>query len=71
MDIFKKCYDFTRAEDAKKSGIYPYFTEIEHVEGNYVWVEGKKILMVGSNNYLGLFGNQQIIKDAAMAAAII
>jgi 8-amino-7-oxononanoate synthase len=62
MDIFKKCYDFTRADEAKEAGLYPYFTEIEKVEGNYVWVKGRKILMVGSNNYLGLF-DDKIIKD--------
>jgi len=65
MDIFKKCYDYTRADDAKASGLYPYFTEIEKVDGNYVWVNGKKILMVGSNNYLGLFDNKEI-KDAVI-----
>lgn len=62
MDVFKKCFDFTRAEDAKKSGLYPYFTEIEKVEGDSVWVNGKKILMVGSNNYLGLFDNAEVKK---------
>jgi len=62
MDVFKKCFDFTRAEDAKKTGLYPYFTEIEKVEGDNVWVNGKKILMVGSNNYLGLFDNDEIKK---------
>ncbi len=67
MDIFQKCYKYTRAEDAQKAGIYPYFTEIEKVEGNYVWVKGKKILMVGSNNYLGLF-DDQTIKDATIEA---
>lgn len=60
MDIFKKCFDFTRAEDAKAAGLYPYFTEIEKVDGNAVWVDGKKILMVGSNNYLGLFDDEKI-----------
>jgi len=60
MDIFKKCFDFTRAEEAKKSGLYPYFTEIEKVKGDNVWVNGKKILMVGSNNYLGLFDNDEV-----------
>ncbi|MCP4154789.1 MAG: pyridoxal phosphate-dependent aminotransferase family protein [bacterium] len=60
MDVFKKCYDFKRAEEAKASGLYPYFTEIEKVEGNYVWVGGRKILMVGSNNYLGLFDDQKV-----------
>ena len=67
MDVFKKCYDYTRAEDAKKKGLYPYFTEIERVEGNYVWVNGKKTLMVGSNNYLGLFDDERL-KEAASEA---
>ncbi len=67
MDLFKKCFEFTRAEETKKSGLYPFFTEIEKVEGNYVWVSGKKILMVGSNNYLGLFDDPRI-KEAAIEA---
>jgi len=67
MDLFKKCFEFTRAEEAKKSGLYPYFTEIEKVEGNYVWVKGKKILMVGSNNYLGLFDDPRV-KDSSIEA---
>ena len=67
MDVFKKCFEFTQAEDYKKLGLYPYFTEIEKVEGNYVWVGGKKILMVGSNNYLGLFDDSRI-KASAIAA---
>ncbi len=67
MDVFKKCFEFTQAEEYKSSGLYPYFTEIEKVEGNYVWVGGKKILMVGSNNYLGLFDDVQV-KASAIAA---
>lgn len=62
MDVFDKCFDFTRADEAKKSGLYPYFTEIEDVKGDNVWVNGEKILMVGSNNYLGLFDNDDIKK---------
>ncbi len=65
MDVFKKCYDFTKAEEIKESGLYPYFTQIDKVKGNYVWVNGKKILMVGSNNYLGLFDNETV-KQAAI-----
>lgn len=67
MDVFKKCFEYTRAEDTKKTGLYPYFTEIGSVEGNYVWVDGKKLLMVGSNNYLGLF-DDPAIKQAAIDA---
>jgi 8-amino-7-oxononanoate synthase len=67
MDVFKKCYEYTRAKDAQAMGLYPYFTEIEGVDGNYVWVEGRKILMVGSNNYLGLFDDQSV-KQAVIDA---
>ncbi len=64
MDVFEKCFNFTRAEEAKASGLYPYFTQIDNVEGNYVWVGGKKTLMVGSNNYLGLFDDERIKKSS-------
>jgi 8-amino-7-oxononanoate synthase len=67
MDVFKKCFEFTRVDDMKDLGLYPYFTEIEKVEGNHVWVNGKKILMVGSNNYLGLFDDPRI-KASAIAS---
>jgi len=67
MDVFNKCYEYTQAEELKKAGLYPYFTEIEKVESNYVWVNGKKILMVGSNNYLGLLDDPRI-KESAIAA---
>lgn len=67
MDVFEKCMAYTRAEEAQNSGMYPYFTEIQDVDGNYVWVDGKKILMVGSNNYLGLFDNERI-KNAVIEA---
>jgi 8-amino-7-oxononanoate synthase len=67
MSIFKKCYEFTRVDEAKAIGLYPYFAEIEKVEGNHVWVGGKKILMVGSNNYLGLYDNEEV-KESSMAA---
>jgi len=64
MDPFNKCFDFTRADEAKASGLYPYFTQIDNVEGNYVWVGGKKTLMVGSNNYLGLFDDERIKRSS-------
>lgn len=67
MSILQKCYDFKRVEEAKAIGLYPYFSEIEKVEGNYVWVEGKKILMVGSNNYLGLFDDPRVVEASAAA----
>ena len=67
MDIFDKCYNFTRADEAKALGIYPYFTPIQEVKGNKVKVDGKEMIMVGSNNYLGLMNHPQVMKAAQEA----
>ncbi|MBS3819076.1 pyridoxal phosphate-dependent aminotransferase family protein [bacterium] len=67
MDIFDKCYNFTRAEEVMESGLYPYFTPIEEVQGNKVKVNGKEMVMVGSNNYLGLINHPKVMKAAQEA----
>jgi len=67
LDLFKKCYDFTRAEEVKAKGVYPYFRPIEANEGPVVSIEGRKIVMAGSNNYLGLT-NHPKVKEAAIEA---
>ena len=67
MDIFKKCYEFTRADEVKAMGVYPYFRPIEENEGPVVQIEGKRIIMAGSNNYLGLTGHPHV-KEAAIKA---
>ncbi|MFC2084910.1 aminotransferase class I/II-fold pyridoxal phosphate-dependent enzyme [Bacteroidota bacterium] len=67
MDLFKKCYEFTRADEIKAKGIYPYFRAIEENEGPVVSIEGRKIIMAGSNNYLGLTGHPKV-KEAAIKA---
>jgi 8-amino-7-oxononanoate synthase len=57
MDIFAKCYDnpyLTREQDARSLGLYPYFLPLEGTEGTEVMVNGRSVLMIGSNNYLGL-----------------
>ncbi len=66
-DLFKKCYEFTRADDIKAMGYYPYFRPIEENEGPVVQIEGKKIVMAGSNNYLGLTAHPKV-KEAALEA---
>lgn len=66
-DLFKKCYDFTRADDIKALGVYPYFRPIEENEGPVVQIEGRKIVMAGSNNYLGLTAHPKV-KEAAIKA---
>jgi 8-amino-7-oxononanoate synthase len=67
VDIFDKCYNFTRAEQAKAMGMYPYFMPIQEVKGNKVKVDGKEMIMVGSNNYLGLIDHPQVMKAAQEA----
>ncbi len=67
MDIFDKCYNFTRADEAKAMGMYPYFTPIQEVKGNKVKVDGKEMIMVGSNNYLGLINHPRVMKAAKEA----
>ena len=67
MDLFKKCYDFTRADEIKEAGFYPYFRPIEENEGPIVQIEGRKVIMAGSNNYLGLTAHPKV-KEAAKKA---
>lgn len=67
MDLFKKAYDFTRADEVKKLGLYPYFRAIEENEGPVVQIEGRKVIMAGSNNYLGLTAHPKV-KEAAVKA---
>ena len=66
-DIFQKCYDFVRAEEARSKGIYPYFVVIEENKGTTVVINGKEVVMAGSNNYLGLTFHPEV-KEAAIKA---
>jgi len=65
--LFKKCFDYTRADDVKAAGIYPYFTPIQESEGPVVKMQGKDVVMAGSNNYLGLTTHPKV-KAAAFEA---
>ena len=67
MDLFTKCYEFTRADEIKALGLYPYFRPIEANEGPVVQIEGRKVIMAGSNNYLGLTAHPKV-KEAAIKA---
>lgn len=67
MDLFEKCIKFTRADEVKEMGLYPYFHPIEENEGPVVMVEGRKMIMAGSNNYLGLTAHPKV-KEAALDA---
>lgn len=67
MDIFDKCHRFTAAKEAINAGIYPYFRVIESAQDPEVTVDGRKMIMIGSNNYLGLT-NDLRVKEAAIEA---
>ncbi len=60
LDIFKRCVEFTKADEVKELGLYPYFHEIEENEGPVVIIGGKEVIMAGSNNYLGLTANSRV-----------
>ncbi len=68
-DLFDKCYSFMDAKNIQAMGIYPYFHPIQSAPGNEVIVDGKKCIMIGSNNYLGLV-NHPKVKEAAAEAAL-
>ena len=53
MDLFAKCFEPSLADEAKSRGIYPYFHALESRQDKEVIMEGKRRIMLGSNNYLG------------------
>ena len=67
MDIFKKCFEFTRADEAKAAGIYPYFHMLESRQDVEVQMEGKRRIMLGSNNYLGLTVCPEVVEAGIKA----
>ena len=68
--MFDKCYEYTYADEVKAAGIYPYFRPIEESEGPVVRMDGHKIIMAGSNNYLGLTAHPKVKEAAANALKI-
>ncbi len=66
-DVFEKCFKFTIAYELQKKGVYPYFRVIESAQGPEVIMNGRKMIMIGSNNYLGLT-NHPKVKEAAINA---
>lgn len=67
MDLFEKCQNFTAAKDAMERGIYPYFIPLNENEGTEVVFKGRRLIMIGSNNYLGLTTHPKV-REAAIDA---
>jgi 8-amino-7-oxononanoate synthase len=66
-DIFEKCGSFTEAKEAIAAGIYPYFIPLTENEGSEAVFRGHRLIMCGSNNYLGLTTHPKV-RQAAMEA---
>ncbi len=67
MEIFEKCYNFTRAKEVMAMGMYPWFIPLSDTEGSEVTIDGRRLIMIGSNNYLGLTTHPQV-REAAIEA---
>lgn len=67
MDIFEKCYAFQDAREAIARGVYPYFIPMTENEGSETVFHGRRLIMCGSNNYLGLTTHPKV-REAAIRA---
>ena len=67
MSLFNKCENFTDVKEAKAMGLYPYFHELQSQQDVEVIMEGKRRIMLGSNNYLGLTVHDEVKKAAIEA----
>jgi 8-amino-7-oxononanoate synthase len=67
MDVFDKCSEFRDAHVIRDLGIYPYFRMIASGQDPVVSMNGSRVIMLGSNNYLGLTNHPEIKAAAAQA----
>lgn len=64
MDIFQKAHAFTSAKEIKEAGLYPYFLAMSGNEGTEAIYQGNRLIMCGSNNYLGLTTHPKVRQAA-------
>ncbi|MBO4354265.1 MAG: pyridoxal phosphate-dependent aminotransferase family protein [Clostridia bacterium] len=67
MDLFEKCYAPSLASEIREKGLYPYFHALESRQDVEVIMEGKRRIMLGSNNYLGLTTCPEVIEAGIKA----
>lgn len=63
-DVFDKCFKFTAADNARKMGVYPFFRPLDFNNGPIAQIEGREVIMLGSNNYLGLTTDPRVRQAA-------
>ncbi|HVW25126.1 MAG TPA: pyridoxal phosphate-dependent aminotransferase family protein [Polyangiaceae bacterium] len=66
-DVFEKCYQFLAADNARSMGMYPFFRPLDLNDGPEAVIDGRRVVMFGSNNYLGLTTHPKV-REAAKAA---
>ena len=66
-DVFEKCFKFMTADNARSMGVYPFFRPLDFNNGPEAQLEGRKVIMLGSNNYLGLTTHPRV-REASKAA---
>lgn len=67
IDLFEKCEKRMLADDIRERGLYPYFHALESRQDTEVMMEGKRRIMLGSNNYLGLTTCPEVIEAGVRA----
>jgi 8-amino-7-oxononanoate synthase len=67
VDLFDKCRRYTRAKELMASGEYPYFRPLSANEATRARINGREVIMVGSNNYLGLTHDPRVVEAAHQA----
>jgi len=67
MDIFMKCGEYTTADEVREAGLYPYFKPLTNNEGTEAVIGDHHLIMIGSNNYLGLTVHPKV-RQAAIEA---
>jgi 8-amino-7-oxononanoate synthase len=71
MDVFAKCFESAeRSDPIRAAGVYPYFRVISSAQDPVVMHDGRELVMLGSNNYLGLTNDPEVKEAAAMALAL-
>lgn len=67
MDLFNKCANLEAVKKAKELNVYPYFHTLETKQAPEVTMEGNDVIMIGSNNYLGLTSHPEVIEAGVKA----
>ncbi|MBQ0118306.1 MAG: aminotransferase class I/II-fold pyridoxal phosphate-dependent enzyme [Paludibacteraceae bacterium] len=66
MDLFQKCH-IDLLDKVRELDVYPYFHCLESKQAPIVFMEGKRKIMLGSNNYLGFTENEKVIEAGIKA----